>query len=143
MSGSSDYERVNRLAKGPLRLPREITANARVLRLFMAYLERPATMSALEEAASNKALGGSRVNAHKVTATARELRAHVGIPRSHEALCQLIARAPDLRLVVSWTRAIGDETIIPENAIPSKELIKTCLDVYHHWVQVLSRTTAK
>lgn len=54
MPDSTEFEKINRLHRGPLRLPREITSAQQTLRLFMAYLARPATMSALREVASEK-----------------------------------------------------------------------------------------
>lgn len=70
---------------------------------------------------------------------ATDLRMYIGVPRSHEDLCRLVARAPELKLVANCARMIGDASIIPDSAIPTKELTKVCLDTYHRWVAALSR----
>jgi hypothetical protein len=137
-----EFEKFLRLQRGPLRLPREIMANRHVLQLFMAYIKQPATSDALEAAASERPVG-SRTTAKSVMAARHELIVRVGVPRSQEELRLLVARAPTLSLVRKWASRIEDPRVLPEEAIPSRELIESCLAAYHHWVQVLSRTTSK
>ena len=135
---SSRSEEANQLILGPLRLPREITAAQPTLRLFMAYLARPATQNAIEEAASKSPLG-SRATAKVVVTTTCELNRRIGIPSSPDRLRLLVTRAPELQTVWFWARRIKDDNVLPKNAIPDGEVIQACLKAYHNWVAALSR----
>jgi|SRR6266702_8997591 len=138
MSASSNFERRNRLARGPLRLPREITAAQPVLRLFITYLGQPATLSALKVAASSWPLEPQTMLKRVTEAVSRLTSVDIGVLRSHDELCLLITRAPDLYVAVKCAREVSYR-VIPVKATPSLEVAEVCLDVYHRWLEQLSR----
>lgn len=133
----TEFERINRMSKGPLELPSKITAARKTIRLFMAYLGQRVVQEAIVDFATSngwvakKDVGKVRENIRLLT--------EIGVPRNHDELCYLVARAPALDRVALWAWHMDNENIMPEKARLAHDITASCLKTYHKWVKSQSR----
>jgi hypothetical protein len=120
-------------ADGPKRLPKEVTREARTLRLFVTYLCRPATERELllgERSAEDRT---------RLKDCLGELSRLSVIQEQRLFLRHLVMCAPALNYMVSRAWTIRNKRILPEEAIPSYDCCEACTQAYHAWVRQISR----